>query len=1071
MRFSLLGRLLCPLFLFCSLNTYSQTPVFADVQVSDPDTSGNSIGSANTSRNIAVAPNGSIYVLYYNFDGIYIARSNDRGENFEPSIQLSDSISGTTEPELAVSRNGVIYVAWTYRGSLWLTYSNNNGESYSVPEIKESIGDARIHMSTDGNNVYIVNQSGSVLFANNNKGLGMFQRFNISNRRYVYADVLFDLEGTAWIPTDDPNLYLFRTLDGSDEINEISLDPPGQVFFSSYSLSDGPCGTFIFTAGNSSDGYRIDTATGQTRRLNVGNNSGNSEGRTLFADNTGTLIDGYQSAGGDLMIAFSSDQGQNFSTPILVANGQSHNISRGFSNGDVLVAYSKDGSVYTSVYEDLLKFINLIDNDTPVAFCNGGQLTLDFELSDDFNLGGTINAFLSDENGSFKNPILIGSQTAGSTSDFVVNIPTGLVASDDYLILIESTTECVQSNTISLNLDASQSIGGNTDVCTNSSQLLTGFGAPAIIDPWVSSNTSIATIDESGILTALSTGISEITYTDRNGCKVKTTVSVLPEPSISGPSNVCEVSAVQYKGSGIPKESGSPWSIDDTTVATIDENGFLEPLKNGTVDISYTTQNNCVINSTVEIATFTKITGQSDLCLGQSTQLVSDTQPSTNPWDTKDTNILTVDTQGRVTTTGLGTTIVYFTNFAGCTVEFEITVSDGAIISGNDTVCVDGSTTLASSLNSTDTSPWMSSDPNIATVDNSGTVRGVSPGIVEIFFDFDADCAASFEVEIVDLPIISGPESICINTNPAFTSNHPAADTAPWTVENNLLATIDSDGILTPKAIGSTILLFEDENGCVSSKEIEIIPLPVITLDQDYFICLSADQNTVLQNVEIKTNLNVNDYSFKWFNDGTVILGENSNSIFPSSPGTYTVEITNKTTSCQNSFSTVVNASSPPQVSLEIRSSFFSEQQSVEVIATGLGQYEYSVDNQPFTHNNLFTSLSIGEHLFTARDLNSCGSTSEKIFIVSYPRFFTPNDDGFNDTWFVSNLKVENEPIVYIYDRFGKLLKQLKGVNDSWDGTFNGAPLPSSDYWFRIELLNTATNLKENFSAHFTLKR
>jgi gliding motility-associated-like protein len=80
------------------------------------------------------------------------------------------------------------------------------------------------------------------------------------------------------------------------------------------------------------------------------------------------------------------------------------------------------------------------------------------------------------------------------------------------------------------------------------------------------------------------------------------------------------------------------------------------------------------------------------------------------------------------------------------------------------------------------------------------------------------------------------------------------------------------------------------------------------------------------------------------------------------------------------------------------------------------------------------------------------------------PKFFTPNADGVNDIWEITGINNQNYNI-YIYDRYGKLLKTL-GQNSGWDGNYNGAPLQSSDYWYQIVFENGLDK-----KGHFSLKR
>ncbi len=81
------------------------------------------------------------------------------------------------------------------------------------------------------------------------------------------------------------------------------------------------------------------------------------------------------------------------------------------------------------------------------------------------------------------------------------------------------------------------------------------------------------------------------------------------------------------------------------------------------------------------------------------------------------------------------------------------------------------------------------------------------------------------------------------------------------------------------------------------------------------------------------------------------------------------------------------------------------------------------------------------------------------------PNFFTPNNDSFNDEWVVRSSQNTTVLNVYIFDRFGKLLKQL-APDQSWDGTVNGRQLPPNTYWFAIDVLNAPP-----LRGYFMLKR
>jgi gliding motility-associated-like protein len=129
---------------------------------------------------------------------------------------------------------------------------------------------------------------------------------------------------------------------------------------------------------------------------------------------------------------------------------------------------------------------------------------------------------------------------------------------------------------------------------------------------------------------------------------------------------------------------------------------------------------------------------------------------------------------------------------------------------------------------------------------------------------------------------------------------------------------------------------------------------------------------------------------------------------------------------------------------------------------SSLGDYEYSIDGIHYQDSNFFEGLLAKEYTVFVRDKNGCGITTDEIFLLTYPKFFTPNDDGYNDEWSIQFSETEPNISIKIFDRYGKLLSTFL----SWNGKFEGKPLPSDDYWFVL----TRENGKE-YKGHFTLKR
>ena len=102
-----------------------------------------------------------------------------------------------------------------------------------------------------------------------------------------------------------------------------------------------------------------------------------------------------------------------------------------------------------------------------------------------------------------------------------------------------------------------------------------------------------------------------------------------------------------------------------------------------------------------------------------------------------------------------------------------------------------------------------------------------------------------------------------------------------------------------------------------------------------------------------------------------------------------------------------------------------------------------------------------------------CGLITEQIVVVGFPKFFTPNGDGNNDLWHIQGISNLESPIVFIYDRFGKLLKQLNKTDIGWNGSFINNELPSSDYWFKLTYVDATgqRTIAKYINNHFSLRR
>jgi len=261
----------------------------------------------------------------------------------------------------------------------------------------------------------------------------------------------------------------------------------------------------------------------------------------------------------------------------------------------------------------------------------------------------------------------------------------------------------------------------------------------------------------------------------------------------------------------------------------------------------------------------------------------------------------------------------------------------------------------------------------------------------------------------------------------------------------------------------------------VAELTLDVNPQPVFTLDDSYVLCVSSNGSEVINTPILETGLTSPEYTFVWYLNSVEIAGASSPSYIPTEGGTYSVTVTDVSTStvtmCERTDSTEVIESAPPTIVADVLTDAFSETHIIEAIASGAGEYEYSLDNGPWQLSGVFEDVSSGDHVVTARDMNGCGTTDITVTVLDYPVFFTPNGDGYHDTWNIIGFANQPSVKIYIFDRYGKLMKQISPSGDGWDGNYNGNPMPTSDYWFVVEYNEPNTGARKEFKAHFTLKR
>ena len=332
-----------------------------------------------------------------------------------------------------------------------------------------------------------------------------------------------------------------------------------------------------------------------------------------------------------------------------------------------------------------------------------------------------------------------------------------------------------------------------------------------------------------------------------------------------------------------------------------------------------------------------------------------------------------------------------------------------------------------------------------------------------------------FKIDVIPLPVINKPNDIvaCDDNFDGFLvfdlSQLDISLVLGMQNPNNYTITQYNDLALAEEGIDNLQATYNAENneiiyvrvenrrtGCYSITNYKTIvnPRPIVNIGAQV-ICL----NDLPLVVSANTN-NVGD-TYLWS------TGETTPEIEIETIGDYHVTVTTPNGCVTVSEFNVTESESAIIETIETVD--FSDPNNITVTVRGIGNYQYILDDNEPQSSNVFYNSSIGYHTVTIIDLNGCDSVSREVLVIDTPKFMTPNNDGDFDTWHITGVETLPGTIIYIFDRYGKLLKTLTSTSPGWDGIYNGNLMPSDDYWFLAKVFKNGTSFE--LRGHFAIKR
>lgn len=273
-----------------------------------------------------------------------------------------------------------------------------------------------------------------------------------------------------------------------------------------------------------------------------------------------------------------------------------------------------------------------------------------------------------------------------------------------------------------------------------------------------------------------------------------------------------------------------------------------------------------------------------------------------------------------------------------------------------------------------------------------------------------------------------------------------------------------------------TYYVTQNYNNCESNRvPFSVYQMTLLTDTYTATICDQDKNDTEMVNltdyIQYFTGSTSNGFSGIYFNSHEDALN-NQNAIsnvetFTTSNQTVFIRLFSTNNSCFEIVQLNLSLVYPTEIT-EIKVDDLVENNTVTIFPYD-GNFVYSLDGITFQTSNVFSNVSSGEYYAYMKDVTAnCITISDKFYVLSYPKFFTPNGDGINDFWRIRMSQFQYSIDVEIYDRYGKFITNFDKNNGGWDGKHKGKELPATDYWFKI--IKT-TDKETIYFGHFSLIR
>ncbi len=408
----------------------------------------------------------------------------------------------------------------------------------------------------------------------------------------------------------------------------------------------------------------------------------------------------------------------------------------------------------------------------------------------------------------------ISSNTGVATITSPGGLVTAVAAGTTTITYTSTATGCYATAVVTVT-PLPAPISGTLSVCAGGITSLTDATTGL---PWSSSNTAVATISGTGVVTGVSAGTATITCGGTT-CYVTAVVTVNPVSPITGTLTIC------LGGTSLLADAvtGGTWFSTNTGVATVSGTGLVTSVAGGTTTISYTSPAGCVSTAVVTINPIAAISGTLVICQGSTTTLTD--VAGTGTWSSSNTAVATAGlTTGIISGIAPGTSTITFVTAGGCTTTAIVTVNPTTPITGTTTICA-GTTTTLSDVSTGGT--WSSTNTSVATITaGTGVVSALTAGTTTISYLLPSGCYAAITFTVINVGPITGTPVLCVGST---TTLNDATGGGTWNSGTTAVATVGlGTGVVSGVSAGTSLVTYTSGGGCTTTIVVTVNPLPAV---------------------------------------------------------------------------------------------------------------------------------------------------------------------------------------------------------------------------------------------------